>query len=101
MRLIALLAVVAPLALGAAGCRRNKCLPNCEQRAKEVNCSAYLCKDECEDLHKRKECRKELDAFEACFLKQPKENWFCAGDKPAPKLEVCVKERTAVSDCLS
>jgi hypothetical protein len=94
---------------GAAGCRKDKgkeanerCLPTCEQRAKELHClRPQMCKEECEDLAKRTVCRAELDTFAACFMGMPSESWECdEQSKPAPKQTVCVQERNAVSACM-
>jgi hypothetical protein len=99
MRARAILFAVLLVAVGA-GCRRTPtCLANCEQRAKELRCQhAHECKEECEDLRKRTVCRAELDAFEACFLRLPKDQWYCDDGKPVPK--GCPKERSAVESCL-
>lgn len=103
MRAFAIVLTLLALVGGAGGCRRaDKCLPTCEQRASELHCGrAYECKEECEDLSKRKVCRAELDTFAACFLKQPKEQWECdEHGKPVPKQSVCGSERSAVATCM-
>jgi hypothetical protein len=106
MRKLFLTFALAIVALGAAGCRKQaklpECQPLCEKLSAELKCErTHKCKEECEDLAKRTVCRKELDVFAACFLVQPKEQWECDEEgKPAPKLTVCVNERNTVSACM-
>src|SRR5438552_3269611 len=84
MRALTVLGVVLATVFGAAGCRRDKCVPICEQRAKEIGCPLpERCKTECEDLRKRTVCRAELDTFAACFLAEPKEHWTCDSEGKA------------------
>jgi hypothetical protein len=103
MRLAAVALVALALASSAAGCRRRplECIPTCELRAKELNCSRPdKCKTECADLDKRTVCRAELNKWKVCFLALPKEKWFCddEGD-PVPFIQSCPQERQAVEAC--
>jgi hypothetical protein len=86
----------------SAGCRRDRCVPTCEQRAKEVKClRGERCKEKCEELHKATVCAAELKAFEACFLEEPVDHWLCDEESfPVVKNEYCGKQREAVVNCL-
>jgi hypothetical protein len=88
--------------LGAAGCHRDRCVPICEQRAKELGCSPReSCKAKCDELHTAPRCAKELKAFEECFLAVEAKNWMCDEEGlPVVQLSFCGKERTAVGACL-
>jgi hypothetical protein len=96
-------AVVAVSAVGAAGCHRDRCTPICEQRAKELGCHPNdPCKTTCEKLHTAPACRKELLAFERCFLARPTADWECdVGDgTPVIHQNLCLDERRGVVTCL-
>jgi hypothetical protein len=88
--------------LGTAACHRDRCVPICEKRAKELGCHPEEgCKVKCDQLHTAPRCAKELKAFEECFLAVEAKNWMCDNDGlPVVQLSSCSKERTAVSGCL-
>jgi hypothetical protein len=87
--------------LSAAGCHRDRCVPTCEQRAKELNCIPRECKTKCAELHAPPFCAKEMKRFESCFLAEPTKNWICDEEGlPVVRQEVCAKERQAVIACL-
>jgi len=93
--------VSALLTLSALGCHRERCVPTCEQRAKELNCLSRACKAKCEELHAPPVCQTELKRFEACFLAQPSKDWVCDEEGlPVVRQSVCVTERHAVEVCL-
>jgi len=102
MRALSRLAVVLLVTFGAAGCRRDRCVPICERRAQELHCrQPDRCQAECKDLREHTTCRAELRSFEACFLQLPSDRWYCDDDgKPTPNERTCVPERAAVEDCL-
>jgi hypothetical protein len=93
---------IALLAAHAAGCHRDACLPTCVKRAKELACNnPQDCKASCDKLHGSPICVSEFKAFEACFLKEPREHWQCDVDgQPAVKEGVCSPERAKVMTCL-
>jgi len=88
--------------LGTAGCHRNRCVPICEQRAKELGCHPREgCKVKCDQLHAAPRCVKELKTFEECFLAVEAKNWMCDEEGlPVVQLTFCGKERSAVGACL-
>jgi hypothetical protein len=88
--------------VGAAGCHRNRCVPICEQREKELNCHPQeSCKATCEQLHTATTCAKELKVFEDCFLAETPKHWTCdESGLPVVQIQFCSKERNAVSTCL-
>jgi hypothetical protein len=93
------------LVLGAAalvgGCRRD-CLATCEARQKVLKCERTNCKASCDQLHDMPVCKKELAAFEACFVKEPADKWECDESRePAVKSGVCSPERAAVLQCVA
>jgi hypothetical protein len=104
MRKIFLTFAFALVAVATVGCKKKlpECLSLCEQRAAELHCGRpYMCKEECEALAKQTVCKKELDAFAACFMVKPTSDWECDEQgKPAPKETVCVSERDATSACM-
>jgi hypothetical protein len=102
LRSFAVVVVFVPLALGAVGCRRDRCVPVCEQRAKELDCHPTdSCKLTCDKLHTATTCAKELKTFEDCFLGRPVKEWICDSDgTPVVRPESCGAERDAVMRCM-
>jgi hypothetical protein len=94
--------VGAALVVAAVGCRRDRCVPVCEQRAKELHCaSPESCKVTCDKLHNAPSCAAELKAFEACFVKLPLKDWTCDEEhQPVPHAWACPEERNHVVDCM-
>jgi hypothetical protein len=91
------------LVAAAGACHRDRCVPICEQRAKELGCHPTdPCKTTCEKLHTAPTCKKELKAFEDCFTARPLAEWECdLGDgTPVVHPSVCPSERHAVMTCL-
>ena len=89
-------------AAAGAGCRRDRCVPICEQRAKELDCHPTdPCKLTCERLHTATTCQKELKVFEDCFLQKPLADWECDSDgTPVVHPLVCLKEKESVAVCM-
>jgi hypothetical protein len=89
--------------VSVAGCHRDRCVPICEKRAKEVPCArGEECKATCEKLHHSPVCLPQMKTFETCFLDQPTDHWTCDDEQlPVVKDDFCVKERAAVVRCLN
>jgi hypothetical protein len=79
----------------------DPCLLNCRKRAKELHCGmGEGCQDACGKLRGAKYCAPQVNAFIACFLKQPRFQWSCQGDVPYLSGDICDQEQAGVSDCL-
>lgn len=78
----------------------DPCLLNCRKRAKELHCSTGRCEDACGKLRGAKYCLPQVNAFIACFLKQPTFQWKCEEGLPTLEGDVCDVEQSGVSDCL-
>jgi hypothetical protein len=78
----------------------DTCLLNCRKRAKELHCSTERCQDACGKLRGAKFCAPQVNAFIACFLKQPTFQWKCEEGLPTLEGDVCDAEQAGVSDCL-
>jgi hypothetical protein len=93
------------LALSLGACRRgDRCVPVCEQRAKELGCSSQGggCKATCEQLHAPVPCAAAFRAWEACILNLPTNQWQCDehSGEPIPKMDACPTERKNVEKCI-
>jgi len=78
----------------------DPCLLNCRKRAKELHCATEGCQDACGKLRGAKFCAPQVNAFIACFLKQPTFQWKCERGLPTLEGDVCDAEQSGVSDCL-
>lgn len=78
----------------------DPCLLNCSKRAKELHCATERCQDACGKLRGAKFCAPQVNAFIACFLKQPTFQWKCEQGLPTLEGDVCDAEQAGVSDCL-
>jgi hypothetical protein len=78
----------------------DPCLLNCRKRAKELHCGTERCQDACGKLRGAKFCAPQVNAFIACFLKQPTFQWKCEEGLPTLEGDVCDQEQAGVSDCL-
>ena len=78
----------------------DPCLLNCRKRAKELHCGTEGCQDACGKLRGAKFCAREVNAFIACFLKQPTFQWKCEEGLPTLEGDVCDEEQASVSGCL-
>jgi hypothetical protein len=78
------------------------CVQNCELRSKELACEhPELCRENCLKVAQATACKKPLDDFMACALKEPKEHWECSG-KGIPVLEhrACENQQDDMLLCL-
>jgi hypothetical protein len=78
----------------------DPCLLNCRKRAKDLHCGTERCQDACGKLRGAKFCAPQVNAFIACFLKQPTFQWKCEEGLPTLEGDVCDTEQAGVSDCL-
>jgi len=79
----------------------DPCLLNCRKRAKELHCGkGEGCHDACAKMRGAQFCAPQVNAFIACFLKQPRFQWSCEHDLPILSGDVCDEEQAGLSDCL-
>ena len=96
------MALALGLALSFGACHRDRCVPICEQRQKELGCQPRKsCKVTCDELHDpASPCAAEFKGWEACIMKLPADQWECDhGGQPAPKENTCPAERAKVELC--
>ncbi len=79
----------------------DPCLLHCRNLVKELHCgTADGCYDGCAKLRSATHCAKQVQAFMACFLKQPPVRFVCESHQPVLGDTACGGEQANVSDCL-
>ena len=95
---------VLSFALSLGACRRDRCVPVCEQRQKELGCQPMeSCKATCDKLHAPSPCAAELRGWQDCIVTLPTQQWHCdEGDgQPVPLPGACPDARSKVEACLA
>jgi hypothetical protein len=79
----------------------DPCLLHCRNLVKELHCgTADGCYDGCAKLRSATHCAKEVQAFMACFLKQPPVRFVCESHQPVLGDTACGEQQANVSGCL-
>jgi hypothetical protein len=79
----------------------DPCLLNCRKRARELHCGkGEACQDACAKMRGAKFCAPQVNAFIACFLKEPLFQWSCVRDLPVLSGDACDEEQSGLSNCL-